>query len=88
MVELSGFRQAVFPPVSHDRGDFAESIRLDQLQPYYEVDGRQRYVQALEAAIVYAATGDLAKARWRLGDFPAELRARILSEPTNARIRG
>ena len=74
--------------IAEDRGDFGEFIRLDQLQPYGDNEGEQRYVQALEAATVYAASGDLAGARRRLGDFPAELRARILSEPTNARIRG
>jgi hypothetical protein len=74
--------------IAADRGDFAEFIRLDQMQPYFEAEGTLRYEQALEAAEVYAANGDLPGAHRRLGDFPAELRARILSEPTNARIRG
>jgi TolB-like protein/Tfp pilus assembly protein PilF len=71
-----------------ERGDWAEAIRLDQLQPYFDDGGEQRYVQAMDAALVLAASGDLAAARRRLGDFPAELHARMLSEPTNARIRG
>ena len=74
--------------IAADRGDFAEFVRLDRIQPYFEADGTQHYFQALEAATVYAASGDLPGARRRLGDFPAELRARIQSEPTNARIRG
>jgi TolB-like protein len=74
--------------IAADRGDFAEFIRLDRALPYNDEDGGQRYLQALDAAIVYAASGDLPGARRRLGDFPAELRARILTEPTNARIHG
>ncbi|HXQ81152.1 MAG TPA: hypothetical protein VN775_07570, partial [Opitutaceae bacterium] len=38
------------------------------------------------AAKVYAAHGDMAAARDRLADFPAELRARIEREPANARL--
>ncbi len=74
--------------IAEDRGDFAEYIRLDRLQPYNNIDGQERYRQALDAATVYAASGDLAGVRRRLADFPAELRARISTEPTNARIRG
>lgn len=74
--------------IAQERGDFAEFIRLDRLQPYNTIDGAGRYAEALNAATVYAASGDLAGARRRLGDFPAELRARISTEPTNVRIRG
>jgi TolB-like protein len=69
-------------------GDFAEFIRLDRLQPYYDGDGTEHHVQALSAAVAYAAVGDTAGAVQRLGDFPAQLRARVLREPTNPRIRG
>jgi hypothetical protein len=69
-------------------GDYAEFLRLDRLQPFFDEDGNPHYVQALGAAVVYAAQGDLPGARQRLADFPAELRARIEREPANARIRG
>ncbi len=69
-------------------GDYPEFIRLDQLQPFFDEDGETHYVQALNAAVVYGAQGDLEGARRRLADFPAELRARIAKEPTNSRIRG
>jgi TolB-like protein/Flp pilus assembly protein TadD len=68
-------------------GDFAEAIRLDRLQPYFDGDGTAHHVQALDAAVVYAAVGDTAGAVQRLGDFPAQLRAKVLREPTNPRIR-
>jgi hypothetical protein len=69
-------------------GDYAEFIRLDRQQPYFDEDGVSHYLQALGAAVAYAAQGDLATARRRLADFPDELRARLVREPTNARLHG
>ena len=68
-------------------GDFAEFIRLDQLQPFFDGDGVEHHVQAMNAAGVYAAQGDVAGARQRLANFPAELHARIEREPANNRLR-
>jgi tetratricopeptide (TPR) repeat protein len=67
-------------------GDFAEAVRLDRLQPWYDDDGTPRWTQAYFGAYSYLALGDLAAARARLGDFPAELRAQLKQEPKNVRF--
>ena len=67
-------------------GNFAEAVRLDRLQPYYDEDGQPHYEQAYLAATNYHALGDLAGAKARLGDFPAELRARLEREPKSVRF--
>ena len=70
-------------------GDFAEAVRLDRLQPYTVEDNPgifAKRVQALYAAEAYRALGDVPAARARLGDFPAQLRARLVSEPNNGPI--
>jgi TolB-like protein len=67
-------------------GDFAEVIRLDKLQPYYEADGVPHYEQAYFTAASYYASGDKAGAKARLGDFPAELRALLVREPKSVRL--
>ena len=68
---------------ARDKGDLAEAIRLDRLQPYFDEDGDAHYLQAHFAAETLAAAGDLAGARARVGDFPAEVRARLKREPEN-----
>ena len=66
------------------KGDYPEFKRLDALQPYFDVDGMEHYLQALNAAETFATHGDASAMRSRLGDFPAQLRSRIEGEPTNA----
>jgi tetratricopeptide (TPR) repeat protein len=70
------------------KGDFAEAIRIDRLQPYYGGDGTPRWQQAFTAATNYFSTGDLAGAKARLGDYPVELRALVEREPGNVRAMG
>ena len=66
------------------RDDYAEFKRLDALQPFYDDENSGDHAQqALGWAVIYAAHGDLAAARTRLADFPADLRARVRREPTN-----
>ena len=65
--------------------DYPEFKRLDALQPFFDGDGVEHPTQALNAAVVYAAHGDLTAAHSRLADFPTELRARLEREPANAR---
>ena len=67
------------------RGDLAEAIRLDQLQPYYDDDGTPHAEQAFYAAADLWARGDQAAAIARLGEFPVQLRARLAAEPDNPR---
>lgn len=67
-------------------GNYAEAVRLDRLQPYYDEDGVPHYEQAYAAAFNYYALGDLENARKRLGDFPAELRAKLEREPNSVRL--
>ncbi len=67
-----------------ETGDFAEAVRLDRRQPYFDEDGTPHWQQALGAAICYLALGDRAGATGRLGDFPAELHTRLQREPKNA----
>ncbi|HMD60005.1 MAG TPA: hypothetical protein VKG78_01150, partial [Opitutaceae bacterium] len=70
------------------KDDYAEFKRLDALQPFFDEDGFEHSIQALNAAGTYAANGDLPAARSRLAGFPAELRARIEREPANSRLYG
>jgi len=67
-------------------GNFAEAVRLDKLQPYYDEDGQPHYEQSLLAAFNYYALGDHAAVKARLGDFPAELRALLEREPKSVRL--
>ncbi len=67
-------------------GDYAEAVRLDRLQPYYDEDGTPHHEQAYAAAFNYYARGDLENARKRLGDFPAELHAKLEREPNSVRL--
>jgi tetratricopeptide (TPR) repeat protein len=69
-------------------GDYAEAVRLDRLQPYYDGHGTARYEQAYGAAFSLFALGETEAARQRLENYPAELRAQLKREPTNARIWG
>ena len=66
-------------------GNYAEVVRLDRLQPYYDDNGVPRWQQASDAAFAYYALGDQAGARARLGDYPAELRKLMEREPRNVR---
>ena len=67
-------------------GNFAEVVRLDKLQPYYDEDGAPHYEQAFGIAASHYALGDPAGAVARLGNFPAELRARLVQEPKSVRL--
>jgi tetratricopeptide (TPR) repeat protein len=67
-------------------GDYAEAVRIDRLQPYYDEDGTPRWEQAFFAATNYYFLGDQAGAKARLGDFPAELRGLVAREPKNVRL--
>ena len=69
------------------RGDLAEAIRLDKLQPNSVPTalGAGR-VQALYMAEIYQAVGDQAAARARLGNFRAGIRTRLETEPTNTQL--
>ena len=65
------------------KGDFAEAIRIDRLQPYYDKDGTPRWTQAFTAATFYFSMGDVAGVKARLGDHIAEVRALVEREPGN-----
>jgi TolB-like protein/Tfp pilus assembly protein PilF len=67
-------------------GDYAEAVRLDRLQPYYDGFGAPRHEQAYGAAYNLFAMGNTAAARLRLENHPADLRAQLQREPTNARV--
>jgi TolB-like protein len=68
------------------RGDFAEAIRLDEQQPYFDEDDEPRHRQAADAAITLLATGNVAAARTRLATFPTELRASVRENPIELRV--
>ena len=70
------------------KGDRAEFYRLDaQLPTVTEFTTRSPDNQALSAALFMCAFGDADRARERLGDWPAKLRARLATEPGNIAIR-
>jgi TolB-like protein/cytochrome c-type biogenesis protein CcmH/NrfG len=66
------------------RGDYAEAVRLDELQPYFDDDGVPRWRQAYAAAGDLYFLGDRPAALRRLGNAEAELRQRLEQEPGNA----
>ena len=63
--------------------DRAEYKRLDALQPYFDGDGRPRSEQAALVALTYFQDGEVAAAQARLGDFPAEVQAKLQLQPAN-----
>ncbi len=63
--------------------DMIEYKRLDQLQPYFDTDGRPRSEQAVFSALAYFVHGDVAAAQARLGGFPAEVQATLQLQPAN-----
>ena len=69
------------------KGDFAEWKRLDGL-PSNADPGEPDWSQAVDAAMVLAAHGDLNGARTRLGNHPAQLRSTLELQPANARLWG
>ena len=68
------------------KGDYAGWKRLDAIQPYVDVDAVAHWQQALTAATVMAAQGDLAGARGRLAGFPTEVKSTLQIEPANYRL--
>jgi TolB-like protein/cytochrome c-type biogenesis protein CcmH/NrfG len=71
------------------KGDLATVARLDREHPeawapFLGSGGGSPAEYALQNAIVMAAQGDLAGARARVEKYPAELRARLVSEPQNS----
>ncbi len=70
------------------RGDFAEAIRLDRLQPYSRDDLNlfAKEQQAFDGAVTLAASGDVAGARARLEDLPEKTRAQLVNDPDNANL--
>ncbi len=71
---------------AREKGDWAEAIRLDKLQPYFEEDGAPHYVQAFFAAITLKRSGDLRAARARIAGFAEEVRGRLEKEPNNLNV--
>lgn len=70
-------------------GDYAESVRLDKLQPFTGLEAGSLYplsIAALDIGVTLAAQGDTSGARARLAGFAAELQARLEREPMNARL--
>jgi TolB-like protein len=65
------------------KGDLAEAIRLDKLQPFFDQDGEEHFAQAFWNALAYVNAGDMQGARARIGNFPEELRERLVNEPNN-----
>jgi hypothetical protein len=68
------------------KGDYAEWKRLDGPQPYFDEDDSPHWSQAIDAAIILGAHGDMTGARARLGNFPAEVRAALALEPANSSL--
>jgi TolB-like protein/Tfp pilus assembly protein PilF len=68
------------------KGDWAEAIRLDKLQPYFDEDGTAHYVQAFLGALAYYRSGDVQAARARFAGFPEKLRDRLAKEPDNVAV--
>jgi len=67
------------------KGDFAEAVRLDKVQPFFDDDGAPHFVQAVDLAMdLIALNGDRQAAREQIAPFAAELRSKSALEPDNA----
>jgi TolB-like protein/cytochrome c-type biogenesis protein CcmH/NrfG len=67
------------------KGDFAEAVRLDKVQPFFDEDGAPHFVQAVDLAMdLVALNGDYQAAREQVAPFEAELRSKSALEPDNA----
>jgi TolB-like protein/cytochrome c-type biogenesis protein CcmH/NrfG len=67
------------------KGDFAEAVRIDKLQPFFDEDGAPHFVQAVDLAMdLIALNGDHHAAREQIAPFAAELRSKSALEPNNA----
>jgi len=66
------------------KGDFAEAVRLDQVQPFFDEDGVPHFVQAVDLALDrLALDGNKEAARGQVMPFAAEVRTRLGLEPEN-----
>jgi tetratricopeptide (TPR) repeat protein len=65
------------------KGDYAEFIRLDKLQPYFDGYGEPHWRQAFGAASIYWSAGDRDGMRARLENYPTELHQQLEHEPNN-----
>jgi tetratricopeptide (TPR) repeat protein len=70
------------------KGDYAGWKRLDSLQPYFDEDGTPHWSQAIEAALIFAAQGDMAGAAARLGSVAEEVKATLEVQPANDLLWG
>jgi TolB-like protein len=69
-------------------GDLVEAVRLDELRPYCASSRfGPEVIQAIQMAAAFAAQGDLAHARERLGEFPTQFRGLVASDPANFALR-
>lgn len=68
------------------RGELAEAIRLDELQPYFDDGANLRSGEATRAAISLMAAGKTDAARLRLGSHPEELRKQVRENPDDIRL--
>jgi len=65
------------------KGEWAEAIRLDKLQPFFDEDGIPHSEQAYFSLLAYEGAGDMQGVRAKAANFPGELRARLAREPNN-----
>jgi TolB-like protein/Flp pilus assembly protein TadD len=67
------------------KGDFAEAVRIDKVQPFFDDDGAPHFVQAVDLAMdLIALNGDRQAAREQIAPFAAEVRSKSALEPDNA----
>lgn len=69
-------------------GDFAEAIRLDAQQPYFDTDGTPHWQQDLNEAFDYIGNGDMPDGRARLEKLLPELKDGLIKEPSNHYLWG
>src|SRR5262249_10216471 len=69
------------------RGDWAEAIRLNREQRYYDGDDdTPRWTQDVLAAATFAEAGDMASARTRAGEVVAMGDQELPRQPNNAQL--
>jgi len=72
--------------LARDSGDWPEYIRLDREQRYFGDFNNPRWVQDINAAAVFAESGDMAAARTRAAEAMVMMKADLAQEPNNSTL--
>jgi TolB-like protein/cytochrome c-type biogenesis protein CcmH/NrfG len=71
---------------ARERSDFAEAVRLDELQPYDDATGSPHWSQDLQVALDYIANSDEKTGKEKLAKLLPEVKALVADQPNNGSL--